>query len=652
MIWARRICTIPIGILLWVFLLAAVVLMEINGSFLNTTFYRDTLRDADIYSFALNDLARTALDEARQMDLTDNDGGMGNNPLVTSGLTTDDLVLSLNRALPPEWVQEVAEQILDQPGKYLTGQRDDFTVTIEGSDRVVAVVDEFKTLTRKADAYNLLFEQVVVPRIGEAMARDLPYGIEVEPERLEESVRRVVPPEWVQANVESALDSVTPYIVGDADSFEVRVELADRVNIASDEIKAILRESDAYDLVYDEVVEPIIDENLGMAARLDFDISISRTEITEALRVVAPPEWVQEQAELIIDATGRYITGETDTLRISIDLRDNKANARSSLVQMARQRFDAVVDDLPPCTMDQLKDLARSGTKSLPECMPGAGTAYGDQIKSAVSRTLDTLERQVDGSVDQEVLGQIPDTLVFTDRTLRDQLAASGASENIDMLDQVRDVIGGGWSYTESDLRADLLEYDSQDSVDLLDDVRSFLKEGWVFTERDLQAMVTEDEPEAFADLEEARTWLKRVRIWTFLMILPVVILLIIIAFLGGRTWPGRVAWSAGYLAISAASIWAVFGPVYATVSDERLEAARQEAITSIQPTDNFAETQTLLMNKVFDTAAAVSDGFAGGVAGKAIVVLIVGVVALSGAVFWPRLVLVAQQSGILDRQD
>ncbi|HBJ30082.1 MAG TPA: hypothetical protein DDY93_01770, partial [Dehalococcoidia bacterium] len=111
------------GIALFASLLVAVVLLEVNDSFLNPQFYSDTLRDADIYNFALNDLPRSALDEARLIAPQDIDPSLDENPLVSSGLTTGDLVAALNRALPPEWVQSVVEQVLDEPGDYITGER-------------------------------------------------------------------------------------------------------------------------------------------------------------------------------------------------------------------------------------------------------------------------------------------------------------------------------------------------------------------------------------------------------------------------------------------------------------------------------------------------------------------------------------------------
>ena len=77
------------------------------------------------------------------------------------------------------------------------------------------------------------------------MVEELPFGLEISSERLVTSARRVAPHDWVQTNVEAALDELTPYVVGDRDTFEVKVQLSDRAELALEEVKALLRESDA-----------------------------------------------------------------------------------------------------------------------------------------------------------------------------------------------------------------------------------------------------------------------------------------------------------------------------------------------------------------------------------------------------------------------
>ena len=324
MIWVRRILTIPLGILLLALLVVAVTALEIDGTFLDPDYYTQELRDADIYEFALVDVTTSALNEGR--NLTPEDLGtakLDENPLVTLGLTTAEIVSSLNRAIPPEWVQSVVEQLFDGIGQYMAGRRDEFTVTIRAGDQVVAMVSEIKSLLRKADAYNLLFAELTHPAIEDSLAEKMPLGLNVSSDRLAESARIVVSPEWVQAEVEDALDEITPYIVGERDGFEIKVELSDRVEIALAEVKGLLRDVDAYDLLYDEVIEPAVVDSLAGRGGLPAGIVLTDEEVTSALKQVAPPRWVRDQA-------GPYLTGTADTLSVDISLVENKrGRARS-----------------------------------------------------------------------------------------------------------------------------------------------------------------------------------------------------------------------------------------------------------------------------------------------------------------------------------
>ena len=197
MIWLGRLISVPVGLVFLVLLLLTLVLLRVSNTFLDPGYYSEELDKANVYEFALNDALVLAIDEYRQRPAPE---GLDENPLTTSGLSTEDIVSSVNRALPPEWVQELVDQSFDQVGRYLTGERDEFEVTVRAGDRAEQLVEEVKGLMRKADAYELLFKRVVDPRVRDAVApgQKLPLGVEFPPDRLVESVRTIVPPAWVQ----------------------------------------------------------------------------------------------------------------------------------------------------------------------------------------------------------------------------------------------------------------------------------------------------------------------------------------------------------------------------------------------------------------------------------------------------------------------
>ena len=382
MIWLRRILTIPLVLALLLLLLVALVVLQVSGTFLDPDYYPKLLRESDAYEFLLVDVMTSALEEARELDEEDLPEEFEENPLVTLGLSTEEIVSSINRAMPPEYVQDIVEQVFEEMGKYVTGERDEFTVTIQAGEQGETLVQEVKALLRKADAYSLLYEGLVTPAVEDAVVEGLPFGLEVSSERLVESARRVAPPDWVQTNVEAALDELTPYIVGDRDTFEVKVELSDRAELALEEVKALLRESDAYDLVYDEVIAPQVEESLGEIVELPYGITVTNDEVLSALRQAAPPDWVQEQAERVIDEASPYLTGRSETLDISVLLADNKRAARDIIVKTVIAKFTRAVEELPRCTGGQtLSQVIPRDALRLPECMPA-----GLEVEELVDR--------------------------------------------------------------------------------------------------------------------------------------------------------------------------------------------------------------------------------------------------------------------------
>ena len=142
---------------------------------------------------------------------------------------------------------------IDEFGGYITGQSDDFTLVIGTDERADVLLAELRALLEEADAYAVLHERVLVPRIEEAAAdwarERLPFGVEVSDERIAAAARAVLPPEWARSQGQRIFDQATPYLNGESDKLAVNVQLSDRVDVATAEVKDIVAESPAYDLV-------------------------------------------------------------------------------------------------------------------------------------------------------------------------------------------------------------------------------------------------------------------------------------------------------------------------------------------------------------------------------------------------------------------
>lgn len=645
MIWLGRLISIPVGLVFFVVLLVILVVLQVNDTFLDPDYYPEEMKKANIYEFVLVDLLMSVLDEAREQEPPE---GMDENPLVSSGLSTQQVVSSVNRAIPPQWVQGLVEQSFDQFGRYLTGERDEFEVTVRAGEQVMIMKEELKDLLRDADAYNLLFEQVVDPAVEDAATSELPLSVKVSPDRLVEAVRSIVSPDWVQAQVEDVLDEVAPYIVGERDTFKIHVPLADRVEIALEEVKKLLHESDAYDLLYDEVVDRFVRDSLGDRVELPSGVAVGSEEVLSVLQEVAPIWWVERQAEMVIDETGSYLTGQADSFAVEISLKENKRLAQESIAKLVKKRLKEHADNLPICTSQSEERVALAkASRGLPLCIPSSVST--DQL-------LSWLDKDVSRAVQASVLDRIPDNIKYTEGRLRGALAQGGATENLDRLDEVRELLNEGWVYTQDDLRADLSEDGDEDAVERLDDVRAFLADGWTYTDADLREDLREQEggTQVIEALDNTRTVFKLSRSLRWLAYVPMVMLLIVIGFLGGRNWSGRVAWAAAFLLIAAGIVFLVFGPGYESyakagpayeaagysdfddVREEVIDRVVQpEKYNSLADENAFPNTSRLLVNKVFEMGESVADEFAGGMATSSFNLAVIGLLALIGAIFW-----------------
>ena len=659
MIWLRRALTIPLWLVLFILLFVTLVVFRINGTFLNPDYYPEQLRNGSIYEFALNDVLTSALDEARQLEIDpieDAQSGISvkENPLALSGLTTEDIIGSVNRAIPPEWIQETVEQVFDEFGHYLTGGRDEFSITIVAGDRVVAIVEEFKTLTGKADAYNLLFEEVVEPTVTKAVEKKLPLSVDVAPASLVASVRKIADPEWVQKQVESALDEVTPYLVAEKDGFQITVVVTDRIEIAATEIKGLLLQVDAYEVIYNEVAGPTLRKEVGEVIEIPMNetiiIELTVDEVVDALRQVAPPAWVQEQAEQIIDDTAAYLVGKTNEFEIGVDLRENKQAAKSVLTEIVERRIISRMDDLPHCTGEVTPS---NGTESLiPNCVPPA---------VGVQEFLNSAALDLGSVIESTVLELVPDTVTFSDRDIRAALTQANATDNIDRLDFLRTLLKSGWNYTEVDLRNDVRKLNSDwretgddDPAELVDDIRGFLSDGYTFTDQDFRELIDRESASSSGDsilgggtvseqFDQGRNLFGLARTLRWLLVLPLLMVLAAIGFLGGRSWGGRSIWAGGALLLAAATILIITGIMYNGLTDRFIPTMRADVLqdtldVSGESSDNFANTTELVINKAFDFGEQIADNFMSGITGSAVMLGLVGILMIAVSVFWKEL--------------
>ena len=625
--WIMRALSVAVGVPFFFVLLFTLVTTQVAGSFLDPRFYTSALDDNDVYEFVLSEFPTALLEDRRAVEEAKAGGKVDDTPLLESGLTTERIVEGLNRAIPPEWLQGSVERNIEEIGAYITGRSDEFTLAIAADERADALVDELRALIDESDGYAILHELVLIPQIEEAAAdwahEGLPGGVEVPDERIAEAARAVFPPEWAREHGRRIFDEAAPYVKGEADEFVISVPLADRVEIAAAEVKDILAESPAYDLLYDEVVAPEIMARLGeTVGGLPFGETVPAAEVVAALREAAPRSWVRAQVERLIDEATPYVAGRSEGFEFEVSLVENKRLAHGILTRFVERRLQERIDRLPVCrTPEQRLSPVPSGTPKLPTCIPP-------------SRDRETLLGELDVDIDAEVtrlvLDPVPDSVSFSHEELRDELADAG----VEQLNEARSLMADGWTYTQEDLRESLVAGGNEDVYDALQDARSAMAGGWTYTQDDFAEDVIESEgAEAMANIDRGRTAISAARTLRWLAFIPALVLLVAVGLLGGRDWWGRLAWGAGALVVCAIGVAVLSGLVYPALASPLIDEARWEAIGEIDPADDYAGAGLLVAGKTFDVVESVSDTLAAGVATSSLLLAAAGAVVLAAVV-------------------
>ncbi len=563
-------------------------------------------------------------------------------------ISSQDLVSAINHVSPPDWLQQQAEQAIDEIVPYLVGTRESFNLIIPLSDRVQLAVPEAKTLLVDSNLYNTLSDQDFVDTVDRQIEAigGLPLGLTISSQELVSAINQVAPSHWLQLQTEQAIDDVMPYLTGETDHFEVGIPLEDRVDAAVPVLKDLLRSIDVYNLVFDQAVVTIIQKNVGELVELPFGVTITQEEMKTAARDVLHPEWIRDQVERMIDELAPYITGERDSLRLEVPLQE-RVDATFQVVEaLVEDKLMALLTARPPCTQEQVISLTSEGfTLSLPPCIP-----FGATVEQVAQQLLPDLT----SSAQQSIRKSLPNTFIFTDADLRSSLGAKQETllddildvtrngfrysdtdlrsdlkkEQERLLDDILDSVRNGFQYSEADLRRDLAAQSNSSVLDDLDEVRENLSQGVTFTDADLREFLDQEAQ----TLDSLRDYIGTARGLTFILYVVPLVLVIGIGFLGGRQWASRIAWGAAFPAIAALIVTIVFGPVYNRISQPIFE----DALTRAQ--DIVGKAEMMINSKAVELAQTAADDFVSGMSNQGFIALAISLVVLVLSISWPWL--------------
>jgi hypothetical protein len=605
MIWVRRVFTIPFILVFFLLFAALLLVTQVNCGLGSATFYADRLEDTETYDFLYDTVVPSALDEIEEEQASDF-------PIDVDALK-QEAVATAEAILPPEWLDETFRSALGAVLPYILGDKDEFSFTLDTRERVEHATDVIKDETLESDAVASLYDDGM-SYLAEQLVENqdnLPFSLELAEADVEGALKEAAPLDWIKPQVSAAIDSALPYFTKDSDHFTVTLWMQDRVDAVADALVDLLAGEETYDYVIEQIITPVVTENIEQAVNLPFSVTLLQDEIATALEDSLPQSWVRAQFESIVDAIAAYMKGETGSISVVIDIADVKDDAVAALAHMADQELESLFYSLPTCSMTQfLLQLQGLQAGEIPNCRPA--TVSYEEFKSFAGV-------DVEASVEEMIGDDIPDQWVFTEADLRSAMGA----DNEDFLDEARDAVADGWEYTE----ADLLDALDQDERDTLEDIRDWIADGYTFTHEDLRELA-EDNDVDLEPFDEAREHVHTARTWWWALWLVPAICLVSIGFLGGRNWKSRLAWAVAVLLISSIILFVGYATAYSSYGEPEL----QEVLMGPGEYEGLEQDLAEQGNKIILNSV---DAFNSGLQYKTLWFLIGSAVVLIGVLAW-----------------
>ena len=154
----------------------------------------------------------------------------------------------------------------------------------------------------------------------------------------------------------------------------------------------------------------------------------------------------------------------------------------------------------------------------------------------------------------------IPDTIDMDQEILRSQLFDLGGADSTNSLDNIRNLIAGGFTYTSADLEEDI-ESSNLISLDDFYDSRKFIRDGWSGDQKTLDSKLWGERNTAF--ISSVRSGINNVKTYGWIGYILIIITLIPIGLLGGNSLRQRLLWGTGALLICSLIVVILFGPIY-----------------------------------------------------------------------------------------
>ena len=507
------------------------------------------LNDADVYDYIYDNIVANMVHDMVSQGIEVKSGlDESTGPTVlefddpdAAALAITDLIENI---LSREYVKEKFEESLNGLVPYASGETDEFTIDLEVQGRVREIPAAVRGVVSDLDLAERIIEDLLLPQLDQfsEQVSNQALGIQLTDSEQENAVRQIFEPVWLEDQIFAAVDEITPFFAGDAGSFKVVLQFDDRAVVIRQILKdKLVKQDTLYNLVFAQVVDPLIQKTVDNSTDVGFGISLTEAEVVDTFEIIAPKDWVKEQGEGVIDVLINYLVGNSDSINYTVNLSDRKVTAANALKDLARTKLEATVSDIPSCTspLDVLGASQDIASNQLPRCVGGGQTT--------IDLTLSTFGPLVDSEVSRFVEGQIPSEVIYTRADLEAQVGGG-----LDSLDDLRDRITEGFIFTDQDLIEMLSDGTPESRADAEQTVR-MLADGVMFTEEN----ITENlDPLALQQFNKIRDYAGTVLGFRWVLWVLVLMPLVIITLISGGGWAGRLKWVGGVAAVSALIVY------------------------------------------------------------------------------------------------
>ena len=534
LLWVRRAAAILLAMVFVPALIIAIAFSGGRSAAVDPDFWIERLQEADFYTFIHDPFVPYILDEA--FDETDEPRLLALEPFK------DDIAEAVRVGIPPRDIRQVTEDAIYSMWPYLTGESESFEVNVALAARTRIALESLAESIRTADgaAYEAAFEDLVIlmaEQLDEELD-ELPIVADVSKEDTEAYVREIATREWLFGQMANAINESAPYVIGDVDELEITIPVSERAEAIDSVMTDLLTDPD---LVADVAEQSL---TLVLAGYLPADpieipglSALTADSLATVILMSMSPSEMTEMTRIVVGDFADYATGQSDTFG-GADARIILATARDNVPGlMAQQADDALAGrfrELPVCESTDIPSVAvmpLNIAQALPACV-AEGLTY-EQYKAAIGLDLEQLARD-------EVVPLIPLNFTIDEGIIRSEMDPA----IIERIDEMRGWMTDGYSLAVHEVFTEGVPED----IDIL---RETIRDGILFTEADFEDAFGAD-PDA--DVLKLTVWASdagQILVW-----LPSILLLVILALVGGRGWDGRLTWASVSLGIGAGLTW------------------------------------------------------------------------------------------------